>query len=109
MTDKPSIEIPESWENEPAFLSKVQRADPMGSIRFIANWEPLYEMRFRLQDLYMAAMYSSHWKDDSPKRKGEWMWFFEEIMDLLELAYLIDEMVRAKKLTYSYTDATADK
>jgi len=102
MNDKPSTQSPESWENDPAFLSKSQREDPVGHMRFIANWEPLYAMRFRLKDLFMAAMYSPHWKNDSPERKGEWMWFYDELMDLLELAYIIDEMVEAEKLVYSY-------
>lgn len=88
------------WENMPTSLSKLQREDPIQSIRSLSNWDTLYEMRIKLHDVFMSAMYSSHWKDDNPDQKGTWMWFFDEIMDLLELSYLIDEMLIKGEITY---------
>ncbi len=103
MKKKAPTETYESWEDEPAFLTKMQRADPVGHLRSIAKSAPLHQMRFRLQDMFTAAMYSPHWKDDSPKQKGDRVWFFDELMDLLELANLIDQMARNGKITYSYS------
>jgi len=92
----------ESWENEPATLTESQREDPINAIQFIANWAPLYRMRFRLKDMLMAAMYSPHWEDETPEQKGDQLWFFDEMMALLELAYLLDDMIRNNQFIYSY-------
>jgi len=92
----------EPWENEPATLTEFQRADPIHAIQFIANWGPLYRMRFRLKDMLMAAMYSPHWKHETPEQKGDRLWFYDEMTALLELAYLLDHMIRNNKFIYSY-------
>ena len=98
----------ESWENEPATLTEIQRADPIHFICFIANWEPLCRMQFRLKDMFMAAMYSPHLKDDTPEQKGELVWFYDEMRALLELAYLLDDMIRNNKFIYSYPENPRD-
>lgn len=92
----------EPWENEPATLTEFQREDPIHFICSVANWEPLCQMRFRLKDMFMAAMYSPHLKDDTPEQKGELVWFYDEMTALLELAYLLDDMIRNNKFIYSY-------
>jgi hypothetical protein len=61
----------ELWKNEPATLTEIQRNDPIKAIRFIASWGPLFRMRFRLKDMLIAAMYSPHWKDETPEQKGD--------------------------------------
>lgn len=92
----------EPWENEPATLTEYQREDPIHFICFIANWEPLCRMRFRLKDMFAAAMSSPHLKDDTPEQKGELVWFYDEMTALLELAYVLDDMIRNNKFIYSY-------
>ena len=94
----------EPWENEPASLTEYQREDPIHFICFIANWEPLCRMRFRLKDMFAAAMSSPHLKDDTPEQKGELVWFYDEMTALLELAYLLDDMIRNNQFIYSYPD-----
>src|SRR6185312_15487842 len=97
-------ETEEPWENMPATLTEFQRADPIHFICFIANWEPLCRMRFRLKDMFAAAMSSPHLKDDTQEQKGELAWFYDEMAALLELAYLLDDMIRNNKFIYSYPD-----
>lgn len=94
----------EPWENEPATLTEFQREDSIHYICSIANWEPLFRMRFRLKDMFTAAMSSPYLKDDIPEQKGELVWFYDEMTTLLELAYLLDDMVRNNRFIYSYPD-----
>ncbi|HVU57726.1 MAG TPA: hypothetical protein VHD83_21840 [Puia sp.] len=91
-----------SWENEPATLTESQRADPINAMRFIANWRPLFRMRYRLKDMFAAAMSSPRLKDDTPEQKGELVWFYDEMTALLELAYHLDDMIRNHQFIYSY-------
>lgn len=96
-------DIYESWEDQPANLSHAQRADPICHLCFTAKSELLYKMRYRLSTLLEIAMYSSILKDDSPEQKGDWVLFIDEMTDLLELASLIDDLIRTNQLVYSYS------
>ena len=54
--------------------------------------------------MFAAAMSSPHLKDDTPEQKGELVWFYDEMTALLELAYLLDDMIRNNQFIYSYPD-----
>ncbi|HMH24159.1 MAG TPA: hypothetical protein VK563_20390 [Puia sp.] len=91
----------QDWEHVPAYLSHSQREDPIDTVCNFSHWDSLFKMRFYLQYMFEAAMSSKLWKDQTPKDKGDQFWFFNELMDLLESSYLLDEMLDEGKLTYS--------
>lgn len=91
----------EDWEHVPAFLSKSQREDPINCIRWFCNWGSLYSMRIQLHELFRAAMGSPIWKDDDPDHKSDKIWFVDELMDLVESAYLLEEMMEEGKITFT--------
>jgi len=93
MYKKAMFKDTEDWENVPAFISDCQREDPIESIRNFCCWWPLSDMRFKMQDAFRAAMGSKLWKDDTPEDKLDRIFIFDELINLVECAYVLDLLI----------------
>jgi hypothetical protein len=91
------------WEFTPAHLTHSQREDPIAAIDPICGWFTLFDARDRLKDLFQAAMASSFWENDEPEEKEDKMFFFDQLMQLVESAYFLNQMVIEDRLTYTLT------
>ena len=97
----PSLKY-DSWAQHYSLLGLSQRKDPMDALMDLCTIKHLFDVRQELWLLLMASMYSSTLEGDSRRTKGDWVFFFQTLHELFELAYRIRELVEAKKLTYQY-------
>ena len=93
------------WEQHLATLSEKDRQDPFRVLKmYCQNYSP-FQIRWKYQDLFTAAMYSDHNDDEEPRVKGDRMWLMHITIQLAEAAYLINKLIEEKKLTYSIKPA----
>jgi len=52
-------------------------------------------------DMLRTAMGSEDWQDDDPDDKARKLWVILELIDLIEGAYLMDEMLNEGLFSYS--------
>ena len=90
------------WEQHYSTLIEEERRDPMDTLIDFCCLDNLFQQRSDLWVLFSAAMGSVHFEDDNWKAKGDWMFFYEKLLQLLEVAHRIDELVKKKELLYSY-------
>jgi hypothetical protein len=90
------------WENHFATLDADQRNDPLSVIELFCDNDTPFETRRRFFDLFAAAMGNCdlHESDD-PFATANWMWFFRISLQLMEAAFVIDNMRSEGRLTYS--------
>lgn len=93
--------VSKKWEFTTSHLKASQRKDPIATMDYICGAITLFDARKRLNDQFQAAITSSLWKDDDTEEKKEKISFFEELMQLLECIYLLNQMIIEEKLTYS--------
>jgi len=99
-----------SWEDVPGSLTIDHLTDPIECIRQFTDAGSLTDIRERFEDMYMAALYSPHWRHDNPEMKGDSFTFYTNIRELIELAFVIDKMLADGQLVYSYLyDADTNK
>jgi hypothetical protein len=91
-----------NWTQQFAFLSRIEREDPMQALMDMCKNDTLYKVRMDLWDLLSAAMYSPHNDGHTPEAKGELVFLFKQLFELWEVAYRIKQLVQENKLVYTY-------
>ncbi len=92
------------WEQHYSVLTEEERRDPMDTLIDFCCEATLFQQRSDLWELFSAAMSSEYFEADTREAKEDRMFFFEKLLQLLETAHRIDEMVKKKELIYSYND-----
>ena len=90
------------WDSRYATLTGNQRDDPFDVIEEFCKLDHLFWVRRKLYSMLSAAMGSEDWKHDEPIEKSNRMFFFLWLLQLIEAAYLIDEMIKKRHLSYEF-------
>jgi hypothetical protein len=100
MAKKKKFPDAEDWEHNLAFLSMTMRSEPIAFICFFTGNHTVYKVRDSIIYLFQAAMGSDMWRDDEPEEKADKMLLMVNLIELVELAYLVDEMTDDGTITY---------
>jgi len=92
-----------NWKQHYSCLTEEERSDPIEALIVICYLDTLFQQRSDLWVLFSAAMSSNRFRLDTPEKKRDWMFFYEKVLHLLEAAHRIDELIKKKKLRYSYS------
>ena len=93
------------WEQHLATLDEKDRQDPFRVLKMYCSNDSPFQMRWEYNDLFTAAMYSTHNELEEPGRKGDRMWLMHATIQLAEAAYLINKLIEEKKLVYTINKA----
>ena len=91
----------EEWEHYIVFLSDTQRQDPIKTIQQICRWGTLHTTRTDILHLFRAVLSSKDWEDYTAADVLEEMFLFDRLIDLIEGACLLDDMIQEGMLTYT--------
>jgi hypothetical protein len=66
--------------------------DPIGIISDLCEWEPLFDVRERVFDLFMLAMASEDWRAETPRDKASRMFELKWLIRMVEVLYLLHDL-----------------